>query len=262
MNMQLQFINLVVATTILAAASFAMGAEPAKEKHYGYTDTPMLPGTPWHVHDSGRPLPPVVDPGPATPPVAPPSDAVVLFDGKDLSQWQDIKDPVLDDGVINVKKNGQISTKQEFGDCQLHVEWQTPAQADGDAMNWGNSGVFLLGKYEVQIIQTLIYADGCAGGIYGQTPPLVIAARKAGEWQTYDIIFTAPKFDGQKLLQPAYVTVIWNGVLVQNHTAALGPMRYREVANYDDKTTRGPVMLQYHGSAVRFRNIWVRPVTP
>ncbi|HTU01322.1 MAG TPA: DUF1080 domain-containing protein, partial [Candidatus Sulfotelmatobacter sp.] len=126
-------------------------------------------------------MPPVVDVGPETPPPAPPSDAIVLFDGKDLSQWQDVKDGTLEAGVINVKKNGPIRTKQEFGDCQLHVEWATPAQPDGNAMNWGNSGVFLLGLYEVQIIQTRIYADGVAGAIYGQTPPLVTAARKAGE---------------------------------------------------------------------------------
>jgi hypothetical protein len=159
-----------------------------------------------------------------------------------------------------VKKNGEISTKQDFGDCQLHIEWQTPAQPDGDWGTWGNSGVFLLGKYEVQVIQTVIYADGSAGAIYGQTPPLVNAARKAGEWQTYDIVFTAPKFDGKKLLQPAYITVVWNGVVVQNHTAALGPTVWRKLANYNDKTTRGPITLQYHGSNVRYRNIWIRPL--
>jgi len=127
-------------------------------------------------------------------------------------------------------------------------------------MNWGNSGVFLIDRYEVQIIQTRIYADGVAGAIYGQTPPLVTAARKAGEWQTYDIIFTTPRFAGEKLLHPAYLTVIWNGVLVQDHVAALGPTKHRALANYDDKTTRGPVTLQSHNSNVRFRNIWIRPL--
>jgi hypothetical protein len=128
-------------------------------------------------------------------------------------------------------------------------------------MNWGNSGVYIIDRYEVQIIQSRIYADGVAGSIYGQTPPLVTAARKAGEWQTYDIIFTAPRVAGDKLLQPAYFTVIWNGVLVQDHVAALGPTQHRKLANYDDKTTRGPVMLQSHNSGVLFRNIWIRPLS-
>ncbi len=250
-----------IACAVLLSWSLAAQAEPdGKGERFGYTDTALLPGLPWHVHDSNRPLPPVVEVGPETPPLAPPSDAIVLFDGKDLSQWEDIKDEALEGGVINVLKNGQIRTKQEFGDCQLHVEWATPAKPDSDAMDWGNSGVFLLGKYEVQIIQTRIYADGVAGAIYGQTPPLVTAARKAGEWQTYDIVFTAPEFAGEKLLRPAYFTVIWNGVVVQNHVPALGPTRHRLLATYDDKATHGPVMLQSHGSNVRFRNIWIRPL--
>ena len=128
-------------------------------------------------------------------------------------------------------------------------------------MIWGNSGVFFLGKYELQIIEShdsRIYADGIAGAVYGQTPPLVNASRKPGEWQTYDIVFTAPQFDGDKLVKPAYFTVFWNGVLVQDHTASLGPTRHREVAVYDSRETTGPILLQLHGSAVRFRNIWVR----
>jgi len=257
----LRRINAGIACAGLLAWSLVARAEPdGKGEKYGYTDTPLLPGSQWHVHDSNRPLPPVVDVGPETPPLAPPSDAIVLFDGRDLSQWRDVKDGTLEAGVINVMKNGQIRTKQEFGDCQLHVEWATPARPDGNAMNWGNSGVFLLDRYEVHIIQTRIYADGIAGAIYGQTPPLVTAARKAGEWQTYDIIFTAPKSAGETLVHPAYFTVIWNGVLVQNHVAALGPTKHRELATYDDKTAHGPVTLQSHGSNVRFRNIWIRPL--
>jgi|ERR1017187_7727603 hypothetical protein len=254
-------INARIACVGLLAWSLATRAQTGgKVEKYGYTDTPLLPGTPWHVHDGNRPMPPVVDVGPETPPLAPPSDAIVLFDGKDLSQWRDIKDPTLEGGVINVLKNGQIRTKQEFGDFQLHVEWATPAQPDGGVMNWGNSGVYLIDKYEIQIIQTRIYADGVCGSIYGQTPPLVTAARKAGEWQTYDIVFAAPRFAGEKLLEPAYITVIWNGVLVQDHVAALGPTKHRALANYDDKTTRGPIMLQSHNSNVRFRNVWIRPL--
>src|ERR1017187_10450824 len=129
-------INARIACVGLLAWSLATRAQTGgKVEKYGYTDTPLLPGTPWHVHDGNRPMPPVVDVGPETPPLAPPSDAIVLFDGKDLSQWRDIKDPTLEGGVINVLKNGQIRTKQEFGDFQLHVEWATPAQPDGGVMN-------------------------------------------------------------------------------------------------------------------------------
>ena len=233
----------------------------------GYTDTPRLPNSPWRVHDRERPQPPMVEPGAGVGerPVAPPSDAIVLFDGKDLSQWEGGDPRGIEAGCINIVKSGQIQTKRRFGDCQLHVEWATPAKADGDAMLWGNSGVFLLGQYELQIIEShdsKIYADGLAGAIYGQTPPLVNAARKPGEWQTFDIAFTAPKFDGDKLVKPAYFTVHWNGVLVQNHVASLGNTRHREVASYDTHESTGPILLQQHGSAVRFRNVWVRPLTP
>ena len=138
-----------------------------------------------------------------------------------------------------------------------------PPKADGNNLIWGNSGVLFFGKYELQIIEShdsKIYADGIAGAIYGQTPPLVNASRKPGEWQTYDVVFTAPRFDGDKLAQPAYFTVFWNGILVQNHTASLGPMKHRAVATYDSHETTGPLALQYHKSAVRFRNIWIRPL--
>ena len=228
----------------------------------GYTDTPRLPNSPWRVHDRQRPQPPMVEPGAEVgqQPLAPPSDAVMLFDGKDLSQWEGGDPKGIEDGCINILKTGQIQTKRHFGDCQLHVEWATPKKAENNLM-WGNSGVFMLGKYELQIIEShdsKIYADGIAGAIYGQTPPLVNASRKPGEWQSFDIVFTAPQFDGDKLLKPAYFTVYWNGVLVHNHTASLGPMRHREVATYDSRETTGPILLQQHGSAVRFRNIWVR----
>jgi len=228
---------------------------------YGYTDTPWLPGSKWRVHDKNRPEPTKVRPG-APCFSAAPSDAMVLFDGKDLSQWSGVKAADIEDGSFDIMKTGEIQTKQQFGDCQLHVEWLVPAKPDGDWSIWGNSGVFLLGLYELQIIETYtyqIYADGIAGAIYGQTPPRVNAALPPGEWQSYDIAFTAPRFDQTgKLLEPAYFTVYWNGVLVQNHQAALGPTEHRALANYSNKTTRGPVRLQNHGSHVRFRNLWIR----
>lgn len=230
----------------------------------GYTDTPRLPNSPWRVHDRDRPQPPMVEPGAGEPSAAPPSDAIVLFNGKDLAEWDGGNPQGIEAGVINIRKTGQIQTKKQFGDCQLHVEWATPGKRDGDVMTWGNSGVFMQGKFELQIFEShdaKLYADGIAGAIYGQTPPLVNAARKPGEWQSYDIVFTAPKFDGDKLVEPAFFTVFWNGVLVHNHVASLGTTRHREVATYDSHETTGPILLQQHGSAVRFRNIWVRPLT-
>ncbi len=237
----------------------------------GYTDTPFLPNSPWRVHDRARPQPPVVAPGETA--ASPPADAVILFDGHDLDQWEsdntrgtrrpgDLK-AGIEDGCFNILKTGQIRTKRHFGDCQLHVEWCTPAKRDGQFLDWGNSGVFFLGTHELQIIESHdagIYADGLAGAIYGQTPPLVNAARKPGQWQSFDVVFTAPRFDGRKLLKPAYFTVFWNGVLVQDHTASLGPTRHKELAAYGSPETTGPIMLQYHNSAVRFRNIWIRPL--
>jgi len=253
-------VRTAVFTAGILLAAFARGAESGSEEHYGYTDTPLLPGTSWHVHDSRRPLPPVVTPGPFVSSPAP-SDAIVLFNGKDLSQWADVKNGAITNDSFSIKQTGQIHTKQEFGDCQLHVEWATPAKPDGDAMVWGNSGVFVLGLYEIQIIQTDIYADGISGAVYGQFPPQVRAVRQpAGEWQSFDILFTAPRFEAGKLAAPADVTVILNGVLVQDHQALLGPTRHRQLATYDNQAVRGPVMLQYHGSDVRFRNIWIRPL--
>lgn len=246
----------------IASVSLLMALSAQAGKH-GYTDTPFLPGNQWRVHDKNRPAPEKVQPGTPCSPSAP-SDAIVLFDGKDLSKWEGVKEAAIENGSFDIFKTGGIHTRQQFGDCQLHVEWQTPAKSDGDWATWGNSGVFLLGLYEVQVIEThsyQIYADGIAGAIYGQTPPLVNAARPPGEWQSYDITFTAPRFaaDG-KLLQPAYLTVFWNGVLVQNHTAALGPTRHKQLTQYDNKSTTGPITLQLHGSHVRYRNIWIRPL--
>lgn len=255
-------VGLITAMLVLAAA--LPSVRPGWcDDGLGYTDTPRLPGSPWRVHDRQRPQPTSVEPG--SKPGDPPADALVLFDGGDLSQWEggDVKG--VEDGCINILKTGQLSTKQKFGDCQLHIEWATPAKADGVAVNWGNSGVWFLGKYELQILESRenrIYADGIAGAIYGQTSPVVNVARKPGEWQTYDVVFHAPRFEGDKLAAPASFTVFWNGVLVQDHTASLGPTRHREVATYESRETVGPLMLQQHGSAVRFRNIWIRPLKP
>ena len=241
----------------------------AKPGDLGFTDTPMLPGMPWHVHDPSRPKPPVVTPG-ATP-GAPPSDAIVLFDGKDLTKWAqhgpkgEILEPKwpLGEGYFETgARTGSLYTRDSFGDVQLHVEWAAPTPVVGSSQGRGNSGVLLMGLYEIQVLDSfdnVTYADGQAAAIYGQWPPLANAARKPGEWQTYDIVFEAPRFEGNKLVTPAYQTVIWNGVIVHNRKEVMGPMIYRDVASY--KTPHAaelPLMLQDHNNPVRYRNIWIR----
>lgn len=213
------------------------------------------------------PDPKMVEPGLAA---APPSDAIVLFDGKDLSQWVgrdggpakwEVKD-----GVMTVApKSGQITTKQEFGDMQLHIEWATPGEVKGEGQGRGNSGVFLQNRYEVQILDSYdnkTYIHGQAGSVYKQHPPLVNASRKPGEWQTYDIIFRAPVFDEQgKVTKRARVTVLHNNVLVQDNAEVLGTTSHDKAPTYEKHPARQPLSLQDHGNPMRFRNIWVRPLS-
>ncbi len=229
----------------------------SQAQELGYTDTPMLPGLPFHVHDPARPRPPVVTPGPV------PSDAIVLFDGKDLSKWTFSKAPwkVADGYFEVVPKAGSISTKDKFGDMQLHIEWATPSVVNGSSQNRGNSGVFLQSRYEIQVLDSFenpTYADGQAGAIYGQWPPLVNASRKPGEWQSYDIIFEAPRLNGDKVLKPAYVTVLHNGIVVQNHREIMGLTHHRTLPKYEAQPAEDSLMLQDHNTPVRYRNIWVR----
>lgn len=238
---------------------------------FGYDDTPILPGTPWHVHDGRRPQPRIVTPGTESTqarPGRPPSDAIVLFDGRDLSQWKGRDGEarwLVQDGYMEVNGTGNIETKEHFGDCQLHLEWAAPAEIKGSSQGRGNSGVFLMGRYEIQVLDGYnnpTYADGMTAAIYGQYPPLVNACREPGAWQTYDIFFVAPRFEGQRLVSPAYVTVVHNGVLVHHHQAILGPTGHRILASYDaPHPPQGPLMLQDHGGdKVRYRNIWIRPL--
>lgn len=248
-----------LATFVALPVSCLAGEAARHAASPGYDDTPFLPNSPWRVHDRRRPQPPLVEPGQE--PGAPPSDAVVLFDGKDLSAWQGGDVRGIEDGALDILKTGELRSKRQFGDCQVHVEWMTPAKADGDLMQWGNSGVFLMDQFEIQIIESRdshIYADGNAGAIYGQSPPSVNASRKPGQWQSFDIIFIAPRFEGGKLLRPAYATVLQNGVLVQCHQAILGATAHKTLPVYHATAAQGPIRLQRHGSAVRFRNIWVR----
>jgi hypothetical protein len=260
--------------TFAAALTVVVGgivAQQTKLPDQGFTDTPILPGLKWHVHDPARPHPPVVTPG-ATP-GAPPSDAIVLFDGKDLSKWEQegkgadkgkmvaAKWPVKD-GYFEVGADtGDLITKDKFGDIQLHLEWSEPADQKGISQAHGNSGVIFMHRYEIQVLgayKNPTYADGQAGAIYGQWPPLANPARPDGEWQVYDIVFEAPRFDGTKLTKPAFQTVFMNNVMLHNHKEVMGAMIYRQVATYSAHGAEEPLALQDHHNPVRFRNIWAR----
>jgi len=258
--------------TILALASLAAFVSPAPaENVQGYTDTPMLPSGKWHVHDPARPRPAIVTPGKTfSDGCRPPADAIVLFGGTDTSKWaSDNGGPCnwnVRDGYMEVKPHaGGIHTKETFGDFQLHVEWAEPAKVVGNSQERGNSGVFLQGVYEIQVLDSYdspTYADGQCGAMYGQTPPLINACRKPGAWQTYDIIFEAARFgDDNQLIRPASVTVIQNGIVIHHKQAFLGPTGHRILANYNKQhPVRGPIGLQDHGNPVRFRNIWIRNI--
>jgi len=226
--------------------------------------------TKWKIHDLDRPVPAMIDPGTASTQDRagrPPSDAVVLFDGKDLSAWAD-KDGgaakwKVEKGYAEVvAKTGNIHTRQAFGDCQLHVEFAEPVPPKGESQERGNSGVFLHGLYEIQVLdsyQNKTYADGQASAVYGQYPPLVNAARPPGEWQSYDIVFHGPRFDeAGKLTRSARMTVFHNGLLVQDNVELTGPTEHGERPPYKQTPEKLPLALQDHGNPVRYRNIWIR----
>jgi ketosteroid isomerase-like protein len=230
----------------------------------GYDDTPLQPDGKWKVHDGRRPRPAVVTPG-ALVSIPPPSDAIVLLGpGSNLSSWSATDGSAttwpMADGVLQTGK-GMLRTKAEFGDLQLHVEFATPSEVKGNSQDRGNSGVFLSGVFEIQVLDSfdnVSYADGQAAAMYGQHPPLVNASRKPGEWQSYDITFTAPRFNGDTLVAPARATVFHNGVLVHDARAFWGPTAHKRIDAYRPSNARGPVRLQDHGNPVRYRNIWVR----
>jgi 3-keto-disaccharide hydrolase len=255
---------LVVSVAVLAAALFAVSSMVASPQSVN------LPEMKWPIHDRARPQPDVITPGTFSTQDQvgrPPSDAVVLFDGRDLSQWESVKGGPAPWKVGNgyfstVPKTGDIQTKLPIGDCQLHVEWATPDPPHGTDQDRGNSGVFIMGLYEVQVLdsyQSQTYADGQAGAIYGQYPPLVNACRPPGHWQSYDIIWHGPRFDASgKLLRLATITVIQNGVLVQDHVSLTGPTEHQHRPPYHATPEKLPLRLQDHNHPVRFRNIWVR----
>ncbi len=230
--------------------------------------------TPWEVHDVNRPLPDFVETIDAgnTKPSPAPSDAIVLFDGENLDAWThpDGSEPrwEIQDGVLIIlPQSGSLQTKQAFGSIQMHLEWRTPAdtEADDSGQSRGNSGLFLMKRYEIQILETRenrTYADGMAGALYGQHPPLINAGRGLGHWQTYDIVFTRPEFDTEgKVVRPARITAFHNGVLIHHEAEFLGQTTHKREAAYTPHADRLPLMLQDHrDSVVHFRNIWVRPL--
>jgi 3-keto-disaccharide hydrolase len=251
-------------TVSLALVAKISGQQPV----LGYDDTPMQPNGRWHIHDSKRPQPTVVTPPPASDvPAPPPADATILVGSRDdLSAWQMMDgSPItweMKNGVLSTGK-GLVRTKAEFTDFQLHVEFATPSEVKGDSQGRGNSGVFLLGKFEIQVLDSYknpTYPDGQAAAMYGQYPPLVNASRPPGQWQTYDIVFTAPRFTGTKLDAPAVVTVLHNGIVVHNATAFWGPTAHKKIDPYTPDNAKGPLALQDHGNPVRYRNIWIRPL--
>jgi hypothetical protein len=265
---KIAFYTLTAGLTL--ATAMAQEKPGPKAPPTGYTDTPFLPGGKWRVHDDARPRPEVVTPGKTASEA--PSDAIVLFDGKGLDEWVMDKDNapadwIVKEGVMEVPPKGHgvggyIKTKREFGDVQLHIEFATPEKVEGNSQGRGNSGVFFLGSFELQILDSYeneSYADGQASALYGYKPPLVNAVRKPGEWQTYDIVFEAPKWDADgNLLKKAYITVFHNGVVTHNRQPYLGATGHKSVANYNTVRESGPIKLQDHGNPTRFRNIWVR----
>ena len=229
----------------------------------------QVPTIKWKIHDPNRPNPPIITPGTASTQDSPgtaPSDAVVLFDGKDLSKWvgPDGKPAQwkVENGYMEVvAKTGNISTRDSFGDCQLHVEFSEPTPPEGESQERGNSGVFLMSTYEIQVLDSYenkTYADGQAGAIYGQYPPQVNASRPPGHWQTYDVIFHAPRFTNGKLKTPARITLFQNGVLMQDNVVLTGPTAHGERPPYKAGPDKMPLQLQDHGNPVRYRNIWIR----
>ncbi len=228
-----------------------------------------LPTFEWPQHSMQRPGPPKVSPGPFVASAPPPSDAIVLFSGTSLASWRSSDGEsrparwLVRDGYMEVAAGtGGIATTQEFGDVQLHIEWMSPNPAKGTGQDRGNSGVFFMGRYEVQVLdsyENITYADGQAASLYGQFPPLVNASRPPGEWQVFDIVFRRPHFDANgRLVQPARLTVLHNGVLVHEDVALVGPTSNGERAPYAAHPDAIAISLQDHSHPVRFRNIWVR----
>jgi hypothetical protein len=269
MNGTVKMIIFVAVTICSLTATAAKHELVERESEYGkvlgYKDTPLLPWTDnkYRVHDPDRPVPKHVETGEISPTAAP-ADAIILFDGKDLDQWQPSSWKLVDGGVE--AGQGSLETKDAFGSCRLHIEWMVPTSPPKHMMSRGNSGVFFMRVYEIQIFDSHpshaehIYPDGQTAAIYGETPPLVNACRKPGEWQSFDIEFTAPVFEDGKLVKRARVTMRHNGVEVHRDQEIMGPCAHLHIRPYDVHAAKLPLTLQGHGSPVRFRNIWICPL--
>lgn len=254
--------------TLCALASTALAASSGP-RFYG---DPPDDHHPWAVHDGNRPQPKIVTPGTfSTPeqPGKPPSDAVILFDGTDLSKWQGDKGDAkwkVENGYMEVVPGtGQIQTREGFGDCQLHLEFATPKKVEGSSQGRGNSGMFLMGMVEVQVLDSydnITYADGHAGSVYGVNPAMANVIKPPGEFNVYDVVFRRPIWKDGKEVDPGYVTVFINGVLVQDATRLEGPTGHMGRSKPRPFPTKGPLALQDHGNPTRFRNIWYRPLPP
>ena len=259
-----RIISLLASALVLGGLLFAVSSIVADPQ------SPMVPVIKWEQHDRSRPMAPVITPGTFSTqdqPGKPPSDAVVLFDGKDLSQWESAnggpaKWEVGDGYFQTVPKTGDMQTKRAFGDAQIHVEWATPNPPHGEDQDRGNSGIYIMGLYELQVLDSyhsVTYTDGQAGAVYGQYPPLVNACRPPGEWQVYDIVWHGPRFDAKgNLLRPATETAFQNGVLIQDHVTLTGPTEHHHRPPYHAHPEKLPLKLQDHNHPVRYRNIWIR----
>ncbi len=258
-----------IVPAVIVGAAVALTAADAAKKSLGYEATsPLIPGTKWHVHDGTRPPPRVVTPAATFSHLAPPpSDATVLFDGKNLSKWSGPKGEAgwkIEAGYMEVApKSGSIRTKDGFADFQLHLEFATPAKVDGNSQGRGNSGVLFNGIYEVQVLDSFenpTYPDGQCAALYGQSPPLANASKKPGEWQSYDIVFESPRWDADgKIAKKAAVTVIHNGVVVHHRKEYQGNTPHQNNGNYNKPHAPEVfIQLQDHSNPMRFRNIWLR----
>jgi len=260
--------------TLLAVITVGSAAMAANVGSPFYGDAPD-DHHPWAIHDRNRPQPKLVTPGTFSSqeqPGQPPSDAIVLVKGTDLSKWEADKGEVVPtkwvvkNGAMEcVPGSGYIRTREKFGDCQLHVEWAAPTKVQGESQGRGNSGVFLMGQVEVQVLDNYnnpTYADGFAGSVYGVNPPMANALRPPGEYQVYDIVFRRPIYKNGQVVDPGYVTVFLNGVLVEDHTQLEGPTGHMARAKPGPLGDVGPLKLQDHGNPVRYRNIWYRPLPP
>lgn len=275
-----QMKNFAIALGILIAplVSFAADGTNTVEKIDGFTNTPMEAGGKWHVHDPARPQPQVVTPGATFSQNAPaPADAEILFDGHGLAKWQNMQGAdatwkTQDDYVETAPMGGSIRTRGQWADFQLHAEFATPNPPVGTSQGRGNSGILINNMYEVQVLdsyQAKTYADGQAGAIYGQSPPLVNASKPPGEWQTYDILFESPRWNEKgEIIKKAVITVLHNGVVVQNHYELVGltdginaALPWKSLSKYPvPHTPEVFIALQDHKNPVRFRNLWIRPM--